>query len=145
MNRRGFLQTCLALAAAPSIVRAENIMRIWTPPQGILVPFNLADGESHIVRVVCQWAFGGRTTKFYVDGCEVPGIDGVSVGTSSRYQLGMNDGISPYISLPEAPSGENRDFQTTIRILSHNRLSIQNVQYEDRARRMLDAGFWSHQ
>lgn len=38
MNRRGFLQSCLALAAAPAIVRAESIMRIWTPPQEIVLP-----------------------------------------------------------------------------------------------------------
>lgn len=28
MNRRGFLQTCLALAAAPAIVRADSLMRV---------------------------------------------------------------------------------------------------------------------
>lgn len=35
-TRRGFLGACLALAAAPAIVRAESLMpvapRIWTPP-----------------------------------------------------------------------------------------------------------------
>lgn len=38
MNRRGFLQSCLALAAAPAIVKAESLMPIWVPKQGILVP-----------------------------------------------------------------------------------------------------------
>lgn len=28
MNRRGFLQTCLTLAAAPAIVRADSLMRV---------------------------------------------------------------------------------------------------------------------
>ena len=41
MNRRGFLQSCLALAVAPALVRAESMMRInarpfryegWPPP-----------------------------------------------------------------------------------------------------------------
>lgn len=28
MNRRGFLQTCLTLAAAPAIVRVDSLMRV---------------------------------------------------------------------------------------------------------------------
>ena len=28
MNRRGFLQSCLLLAAAPAIVRADSLMRV---------------------------------------------------------------------------------------------------------------------
>jgi hypothetical protein len=31
MNRRGFLGSILALGAAPAVVRAENIMRLWVP------------------------------------------------------------------------------------------------------------------
>lgn len=31
MNRRGFLQACLALAAAPAIVRASSLMQIRAP------------------------------------------------------------------------------------------------------------------
>lgn len=31
MNRRGFLQACLAAAAAPAIVRAGSLMRIASP------------------------------------------------------------------------------------------------------------------
>ena len=34
MNRRGFLGTCLALAAAPAIVRASSLM----PGRGLIVP-----------------------------------------------------------------------------------------------------------
>lgn len=36
MNRRGFLTGILALGAAPAIVRAESLMKIWVPPQDIL-------------------------------------------------------------------------------------------------------------
>lgn len=32
-TRRGFLLGMLALGAAPAIVRAESLMRIWVPPQ----------------------------------------------------------------------------------------------------------------
>lgn len=34
-TRRGFLLGMLALGAAPAIVRAESLMRIWVPPQEI--------------------------------------------------------------------------------------------------------------
>jgi hypothetical protein len=40
MNRRHFLSIIAAGLAAPAIVKAENIMRIWTPPeQKIINPF----------------------------------------------------------------------------------------------------------
>lgn len=34
VTRRGFLTGMLALGAAPAIVRAESLMRIWVPPHG---------------------------------------------------------------------------------------------------------------
>jgi hypothetical protein len=42
-NRRGFLASMFAAAAAPAIVRAESLMRlppqkIWTPSQEIVTP-----------------------------------------------------------------------------------------------------------
>lgn len=33
MNRRGFLKAMLAAAAAPAIVRAESLMKIYVPPE----------------------------------------------------------------------------------------------------------------
>ena len=38
MNRRGFLQSCLALSAAPAIVRADSLMRI-VPREVVLLPY----------------------------------------------------------------------------------------------------------
>lgn len=38
ISRRGFLKSCLALAAAPAVIRAESLMKIWTPPQEVWVP-----------------------------------------------------------------------------------------------------------
>lgn len=38
MNRRGFLQSCIALAAAPAIVRADSLMRIVQRELSIIVP-----------------------------------------------------------------------------------------------------------
>lgn len=35
MSRRGFLG---GLLAAPAIVRAESLMKIWVPPKEVLVP-----------------------------------------------------------------------------------------------------------
>lgn len=45
LSRRQFLQSTAALFCAPAIVKAENIMSIWTPPQSIEVAHreNLAD------------------------------------------------------------------------------------------------------
>ena len=37
MNRRGFLQTILAAAATPAIVKAESLMKVVTP-SGLLMP-----------------------------------------------------------------------------------------------------------
>ena len=37
MNRRGFLGSCLALAAAPAIVRADSLMRIVPRDAGVIV------------------------------------------------------------------------------------------------------------
>lgn len=42
MNRRGFLGSMLALAAAPAIVRAQSIMRIANPTRGMVIPLGLA-------------------------------------------------------------------------------------------------------
>jgi hypothetical protein len=37
-DRRGFLGAMFAAAAAPAIVRAESLMKIYVPPQEILLP-----------------------------------------------------------------------------------------------------------
>lgn len=37
MNRRKFLLGAGALLAAPAIVRAESLMKIWTPPKNFLI------------------------------------------------------------------------------------------------------------
>lgn len=39
MNRRSFLQSCLALAAAPAIVRADSLMRIVPRDLTLLMPW----------------------------------------------------------------------------------------------------------
>lgn len=35
MDRRGFLGSILALGAAPAIVRADSLMKLWTPQQAL--------------------------------------------------------------------------------------------------------------
>ncbi len=47
MNRRGFLTSCLALSAAPAIVRAESLMKLWVPPQGLMVEPNTLNSFMH--------------------------------------------------------------------------------------------------
>lgn len=48
MNRRNFLKTGIALFAAPSIVKAENIMDIFTPSRRIIIPEPMAYSASRI-------------------------------------------------------------------------------------------------
>lgn len=60
MNRRGFLQSCLALAAAPAIVRADSLMRIvprdtlvpvsqeWVSPAWVRYTYDSASGNARI-------------------------------------------------------------------------------------------------
>lgn len=61
MNRRGFLQSCLALAVAPAIVRADSLMRII--PQEVMLfvpnsePLLLVPEESFV-----SFAFAGAHT-----------------------------------------------------------------------------------
>lgn len=38
MNRRGFLKAMLAAAAAPAFVKAESLMKLYVPPQEIIIP-----------------------------------------------------------------------------------------------------------
>ena len=42
-NRRGFLGSIFAAAAAPAIVRAESLMKIYVPPQGIITDVQLEE------------------------------------------------------------------------------------------------------
>jgi hypothetical protein len=64
MNRREFLTGLLALGAAPAIVRAESLMKIWTPPQDIILPTlditvpNMAAGESYVFSCYIKSATG---------------------------------------------------------------------------------------
>lgn len=60
MNRRGFLQTCLALAAAPAIVRADSLMRIVARDTKIIMP------ELKIVDLSLPPNTGDYTASVYV-------------------------------------------------------------------------------
>ena len=42
-NRRGFLGSIFAAAAAPVFVRAESLMKIYVPPQGIITDVQLEE------------------------------------------------------------------------------------------------------
>jgi hypothetical protein len=99
MNRRGFLQTCLALAAAPAIVRAESIMRIWTPPQNIGL---LRPGVMHMIQMQRSW-LGAGTTKWFLDGRQVDEIRGVE---SNGFDLHV-DGV-PLITQPYQPATDRQ-------------------------------------
>lgn len=48
MDRRQFLKGTAALFAAPAIVKAENIMPIWVPPQRV-IPHGLREDLTELV------------------------------------------------------------------------------------------------
>lgn len=54
VSRRGFLTGMLALGAAPAIVRAESLMRLWVPPQTLITGYDLSNGldKSCIVKAL---------------------------------------------------------------------------------------------
>ena len=62
MNRRHFLNIIAAGLAAPAVVKAENIMRIWTPPeQAIVNPFaGMWQDEAGTIPVTALGQFVGR-------------------------------------------------------------------------------------
>ena len=74
MNRRGFLSAMLGAAMAPAVVKAENIMKIWTPSQEIWTP------KEEVITASAWVAYGasawyhlsivkeGDTVKRYVNG-----------------------------------------------------------------------------
>jgi hypothetical protein len=82
MNRRGFLGAILACGAAPAIVRAESLMKIYVPQQKIFlrdlsayppfcwVGFDPANGigDSSTLRIVTMDSKGNRiysTSEMY--------------------------------------------------------------------------------
>ena len=52
MNRRSFLSSCLALAAAPAIVRADSLMRIVPRDRLVLKPavYDCSGNGNHLYR-----------------------------------------------------------------------------------------------
>ena len=42
-SRRGFLIGTATVLASPAIVKIESLMKIWVPPQDLMIPINLQD------------------------------------------------------------------------------------------------------
>lgn len=65
MNRRSFLSSCLALAAAPAIVRADSLMRIVPRKVAVIVP-----NDAIWLRQTTERGIGGIWFRFYksIDG-----------------------------------------------------------------------------
>lgn len=60
MNRRGFLGSILALAAAPAIVRADSLMRI-VPISAPIIPVETGITEAALVALLKKvWESGGE-------------------------------------------------------------------------------------
>ena len=55
-NRRGFFGAMLAAAAAPAIVRAESLMKIYVPPQEIVL------SKAHVVHDLNTYTYKGKSS-----------------------------------------------------------------------------------
>lgn len=67
VTRRGFMGALLALGAAPALVKAESLMRIARPTQGLILPLGLAGVvreirtyDVHTDRFLTRWDVVGR-------------------------------------------------------------------------------------
>lgn len=89
INRRGFLKSMLALGAAPAIVKAENLMKIFVPSQEIIlldktieVTTKLFTGHIDELRI-SQWfnivvVRKSNEVRTFVNGVESPLPESVS-------------------------------------------------------------------
>lgn len=139
MNRRGFLQSCLALASAPAIVKAERIMRIWTPPQEIILARDFAilnPGQWHRVGVQYSWLGVGKT-RFFLDGKEVPGIAGMQFKQADgSFSVGIDE-HGPLITTPRYEPGKEFHCEATIKLDAPRSFDVQGVMVESEGRQPL--------
>lgn len=99
MNRRGFLASMLALAAAPAIVKAENLMKIYVPRDELILPEPLATGfdfgngdftvEMWVKPSTEQW---NHIAQVHKDGVVLEYVNGVlqPKGTLAESYPGLN-------------------------------------------------------
>lgn len=111
LTRRGFLKTCLALGAAPVIVRAESLMKLWVPQQELIVPITdstqfmcaqleAAPGGRYVASVLVNTGAGWMRQG--VSGL-VDGAPTVSINAKGEIAIvGARDCVSA-----SAPLGEN--------------------------------------
>lgn len=139
MNRRGFLQSCLALAAAPAIVRAESLMKIWVPPQEIILARDFAilnPGQWHRVGVQYTWLGAGRT-KFFLDGREVPGIAGMEFKqVDGSFSVGLDEHGS-LIKTPRYEPGKEFYCEATVKLNDPRSFNVQGFTVESEGRQSL--------
>lgn len=70
MNRRGFLSSCLALGAAPMIVRASSLMKIIVPPPekvGVILSgeFNYGMVSEEMAAITRRASVPGMVQRIY--------------------------------------------------------------------------------
>lgn len=98
MNRRGFMQMILVASAAPALVRADSLMKIIRPSQGLILPLGV-DGAVREVRMydlnrdafITRWDVagdvGGVATRFHVAIVEEQGGGPMYVSDAIRGSL----------------------------------------------------------
>ena len=75
MNRRDFLKTMIAAAAAPAIVKAENIMKVWVPPEKKIITGELGHyNDLFMVNSVHIYSRGDNPAYLLIDGVKTVGV-----------------------------------------------------------------------
>lgn len=101
MNRRGFLGSILALAAAPAIVRADSLMRI-VPVETVVIPAESALTEAALRDMIRRvWVAGGipEVIRCSPEAARtLDGLAGVATRISSVADLSRVPSLSYYVS-----------------------------------------------
>jgi len=111
LSRRGFLKLTGVVLAAPAIVRAESLMKIWTPPKDIILPEqflnigldNLVRGAEYTFSTYIKTNTGwDRVSKTFISN---GGHETIKVPTETKVpsiwgtQLEFNSPTQPSLSL----------------------------------------------
>ena len=108
MNRRGFLASCLALAAAPAIVRADSLMRI-VPIETTVVPA--------IDPLVAKLMADEAERAAFAAGLQIREVTVMDIGTGllvTRWDVTSEDAAGAWhqdgvdMRLPGGPTDEDR-------------------------------------
>jgi hypothetical protein len=99
MNRRGFLGSILALAAAPAIVRADSLMRIVPVETTILPAAPILTGEAALIAALkAAWEAGGEPDLIRCSPTFARTIEAEFSGAATRFEASTRP-VIPVVSV----------------------------------------------